>query len=68
MLDKNTTYYNECDIRHEGFREDLDFDHCVFVLSVLLVLGELYVCINFLVRRIRTCNVLYLNSMILALF
>lgn len=37
-----------CDIHHEGFGEDLDFDHCLSVLSVLLVLGELYVCIIFL--------------------
>ena len=56
MLDKIIVYYNQCDIHHEGVREDLDFDHCVSVLSqvynlFLFVLGDtktkrLCVCID----------------------
>jgi len=58
MLDKIIVYYNQCDIHHEGVREELDVDHCVSVLCkvyilFLFVLGDLkteakrhYVCMN----------------------
>ena len=38
MLDKSIVYYNQCDIHHEGVREDLDCDHCLSVLSEVFIL------------------------------
>ena len=45
MPDTIIVYYNQCDIHHEGVRDDVDFDHCVSVLSKVYILF-LFVLVN----------------------